>query len=103
MSRGPIGVEGLTITAGRPSLGDHPLDQPLGGDLALLVGADRLGLGQRRGLVDDGGGVGGAQGGDAGGVDDPLDAGGQRRLPSPPAVPSRLARTISPGSRAQSR
>ena len=54
MSRGPIGVEGLTITAGRPSLGDHPLHQPLGGDLAVLVGPDGLAVGASGAVSSDG-------------------------------------------------
>ena len=45
-SRGPIGVEGLTITAGRPRARSS-LDQPLGYDLGALVGADAF-VGHRR-------------------------------------------------------
>ncbi len=32
-------------------LGDHAFDQTFGQDLALLIGADRIGLIERRGLV----------------------------------------------------
>ena len=39
-SRGPIGVDGLTITAGNPAFFDHALDHSLRHDLALLVCAD---------------------------------------------------------------
>ena len=35
----------------REAVLDHGLDQPLGGDLALLIGADRLALGERPRLV----------------------------------------------------
>ena len=35
-SRGPIGVDGLTMTARKAVLGDHLLDQALGRDLLRL-------------------------------------------------------------------
>ena len=38
MSRGPIGVEGATITAGKPFFRDQPLDFAFGHQLAALVG-----------------------------------------------------------------
>ena len=47
-SRGPIGAEGLTITAGKPVLLDHVLDESFGEYLALLVGADGVALRERR-------------------------------------------------------
>ena len=50
-SRGPIGVEGLTITAGRFRAATISVDQLLGHDLAALVGADRVVGRQRAGLV----------------------------------------------------
>ena len=52
MSRGPIGVEGLTMTAGSLSFAIISLDQALGHDLAALVGADGGVFGERRGFVD---------------------------------------------------
>ena len=42
MSRGPIGVDGLTMTDRQAVARDHRFDQALGGDLAALVGADRV-------------------------------------------------------------
>ena len=50
-SRGPIGVDGLTMTAGRPIALDHRLDQPLSRDLAALVGADPLAFRERTSSV----------------------------------------------------
>ena len=41
-SRGPIGVDGLTMTAGQSVARDHRFDQALCGDLAALIGADAL-------------------------------------------------------------
>src|SRR5258705_363135 len=61
-------------------LGDHALDQPLGGDLAALVDADRLGLVERERLVDRAAVAPHRQRRDAAGVDDALDAGAQRLL-----------------------
>ena len=63
----------------QPVAPDHRLDQPLRGDLAPLVGADRFALGERialgrRDAVRD------SQRRDAARVDDPLDAGAQSLL-----------------------
>ena len=82
-SRGPIGVDGLTITAGSPSLRDHGFDQTLGRDLAALVGADPLAFGERR-ILRRGAAVGELQGRHAAGVDDALDAGSERLLHDEP-------------------
>ena len=74
-SRGPMGVDGLTMTAGRRSRSHHAFDEALGGDLAALVGADRLVLCQRARLVGRAAIVSQLERRNARGVDDPLDAG----------------------------
>ena len=51
MSRGPIGVDGATITAGKPFVRDHALDFALGHQLAALVGADHALRRVARGFV----------------------------------------------------
>ena len=78
-SRGPIGVEGLTITTGRPARRPS-LPPPFGHHLAALVGPDGLPRRQRQGLVRRPDRRRGRQGGDAAGIDDPLDPGGQGRV-----------------------
>ncbi len=77
---GANGRGGVDDDGGQAALGHQPLDHPLGGDLALLVGADGLAVVQGGGLVDDGVGVAGAQGGDRGGIDNPPHARGQGGL-----------------------
>ncbi len=67
-------------------LGDHPLDQTLGRDLAALIGADRLELFEGHGLVDRCPVTLHRQGGDAAGIDDALDAGAQRLLHHDPGA-----------------
>ena len=74
MSRGPIGVEGLTITAGRPSP-HQALDDTFGRYFAALVGADRLGFGQAARFVSGVFARARLQRGDGARVDDALDAG----------------------------
>ncbi len=64
----------------RQAVLDHGLDQPLGGDLALLIGADRLALGERPGLVGRLAVVARLERGDARRVDDALGAGRSRGL-----------------------
>ena len=79
-SRGPIGVEGLTMTAGKTAFRHHGLDQSFGRDLAAFVGADALIFAQRSGLVR-GHPVGShGDGRHAAGVDDALDARPHRLL-----------------------
>ena len=64
----------------RQAVIDHGLDQPLGGDLALLIGPDRLAFGERPGLVGRLAVVARLERGDARSVDDALDAGSCRGL-----------------------
>ena len=51
MSRGPMGVDGATITAGSLSSCDQALDFALGHQLAALVGADHALRRVARGFV----------------------------------------------------
>ena len=74
MSRGPMGVEGATITAGKPLLRDQALDFALGHQLAALVGADHALRRVARGFVHRLA-MAGLQGRDRGGIDHPLHAG----------------------------
>ena len=101
-SRGPIGVEGLTITAGSPVARDHLGDEILGDDLAALVGADRFGVRQVPGLVGEAAGAQ-VEGRDRAGVDDPLHARAQRLLHDDPACPRHWRAAMSSGEGAQSR
>ena len=50
-SRGPIGVEGLTMTAGRPLVAHQRRHRFLGEEFRALVGADHVGERARRRLV----------------------------------------------------
>jgi len=70
---------GIDDHRGQALLGDHALDQPLGNDLAPLVGADRLCGAGGAGLVGGAGGIG-LQRRHAAGIDDPFDIRGQRGL-----------------------
>ena len=71
MSRGPMGVDGATITAGSFSSRDHAFDFALGQKFAFLVDADGAFLGVARGLVHRLA-LAGLQGGDGRGIDHPL-------------------------------
>ena len=51
---GPIGVEGLTITAGRPRVSTQLAHDLLGQEFRALIGADHVVERARRGLVGDG-------------------------------------------------
>ena len=103
-SRGPIGVEGLTITAGKPLRATISATDVLGDDLAALVGADRRRRRQRR-VSSASSAVAEIECGDRAGVDDPLDAGAQRLLHDDAACPRhwrggcRRARAPKAGSR----
>ena len=80
MSRGPMGVDGATITAGKPFLRDHALDFAFGHQLAALVGADDALRRVARGFVHRLA-IARLQRRDRRGIDHPLDAG----LAAPPA------------------
>jgi hypothetical protein len=70
------GGRGQHDNGGEALLRDHLLDQPLGDDLAALVGADGL-LGLAAWRSSNSAGIRWLQRGDAAGVDDPLDPGRQ--------------------------
>ena len=78
-SRGTDGVDGLTMIAGRPSA-NHILNQPLGSDLATLIGADGLRFGKGRRFVCGRAILAQRKRGNTRRVDDALGAGATRRL-----------------------
>ena len=100
-SRGPTGVEGLTMTAGSPRSPISRRTTSSACEFRLLVGADHVAIGSAVVLVGDAAGDE-AEGGDAAGIDDALDAGGERRGHQS-RVPSTLARNIAAGSGTHSR
>ena len=76
MSRGPIGVEGATITAGSPCSAHQAFDFTFGHQLGALVGADHALRRVARGFIHRR--VAGLQRRDGGGIDHPLDTGFER-------------------------
>ncbi len=79
MSRGPIGVDGLTITGGHPFVADQPAHLLLGEVFGALVHADHRGFVDRRVLRPRRAVADQPERGDAAAIDDPLHPGVARR------------------------
>ena len=96
MSRGPTGVDGLTITAGKLALAHELPHHLLGQEFGALVMADHVREAARRRFIGRAAVVVPAQRGDAAGIDDARDAGLRAPPPSRAACPRHWRRTSAP-------